>query len=156
AALSRDVETVADEVGARRGVGVSLGAGALLASVATHPARWERLVLALPSVFDQARDALATKTTDALADAVEANDQDAIAKLLLELQPAAIRNKPAVTMWVRRHAATIGGTPVALALRSFPHQIPVSNPTELAAFRGDVLVLAQRDDPAHPVDVAER
>ena len=155
-ALADDVTAVADEVGAHRGVGVSLGAGALLTCVVRDPSRWDRLVLALPADVDELRDLDVTATGSSLADAIESNDPIEIGRLLLLLQPSSVRNRTLVKLWARRHAAEIGGTPVAQMLRELADQTPVDAMEQLAAFEGRVLVLAQRDDPAHQVAVAER
>ena len=113
-------------------------------------------MLALPSALDEPRKPPTSTVTDALADAIDARDPIAIGELLLQLQPSSIRRKPAVTLWVRRHASAIAGTTLSRALRTLPHRVPVANAAELAAFEGQVLVLAQRDDPTHPVTIAER
>ena len=51
--FARDIEAVATEYGATRAVGTSLGAGALMRILASHPDRFERLVFLLPAGLDR-------------------------------------------------------------------------------------------------------
>ncbi|HVQ18638.1 MAG TPA: alpha/beta hydrolase [Actinomycetes bacterium] len=154
-ALADDVEAVANVSGANRALGVSLGAGALLALLVRQPARFERVVLALPSAIDQARGHEAVELFDHIADAVAANDQITLVRLLLQLQPPAVRQRPDIVVWARRHASQIGGTAVQQPLRALARAAPVASRTVLEAVDVPVLVLAQRDDPVHPVATAE-
>lgn len=155
-ALVGDLNAVADEVGASRAVGVSAGAAVLLASMTRDPSRFDRLVLALPSIVDEARSPDELAVTDRLADAVAANDPIETARLLLELQPQPLRSTPPLQIWARRHAAELVGTPVDHLIRALPRLVPVSDVSLLRAVDQPVLVLAQAGDPAHPVAVAER
>jgi pimeloyl-ACP methyl ester carboxylesterase len=153
--LADDVRQVADEGGATRALGVSLGAGALVRLLTQTPDRFERVVLALPGPLTAPRDAELLAVTDSLADAVAANDPIALGRQLLQLQPPAARSRMDASLWARRHAAEIGGTAVAGALRHLPRQRAVESLDALAGVTAQVLVLAQRDDPVHPVSSAE-
>lgn len=155
AGLAADVRTVADTVGASRALGVSLGAGALLRLLVDEPARFERVVLALPGPVVTSRDAALREVTDALADAVEANDPIAMGRALVRLQPAAARGRTDVRLWARRHAADLGGTAVSGALRHLPRQQVLPTLDALGAVTASVLVLGQRDDEVHPLGAAE-
>lgn len=155
-ALADDVAAVADDEGATRAVGVSLGAGALIALAGREPGRFERLVLAMPAALDRPRPADQVAAAAALADAVDAGDQPEISRLLIALQPPAARGRMDLRIWARRHADWLARTPVARALRTFPALAPLADPGELAAVTAPVLVLAQRDDPVHPLAVAEQ
>ena len=53
--LADELRRSADAAGARRAVGVSLGAGAIMRLIATAPDRFERLVLVLPASLDSPR-----------------------------------------------------------------------------------------------------
>jgi pimeloyl-ACP methyl ester carboxylesterase len=156
AELADDVRRVADEVGATRALGVSLGAGALVRLLAHSPDRFERVVLALPGPLTEPRADDLLAVTDALADAVSANDPVAIGKCLALLQPESARNRADVSLWARRHAAEIGGTAVAGALRAMPRQRVLNSLDALAAVSAPVLVLAQRDDVVHPLASAQQ
>ena len=59
------------------------------------------------------------------------------------------------SLWARRRRRQIGGTAVAGALRRLPRQRVVDTLDALASVTAQVLVLAQRDDPIHPLDSAE-
>jgi len=155
-ALAADVEAVVVETGSTRAVGVSLGAGALLNLAIRRPQRFDRMVLALPSVINETRDPAMAALAAEIADAVDANDQVVLSRLLLQLQPPSVRGRADVGLWARRHAADVGGTPVSRVLRALPRQVPVSDPAQLETLDLPVLVLAQRDDPSHPVEVAEQ
>lgn len=156
AALADDVVAVADEEGATRALGVSLGAGALLAAAARDPGRFERLVLALPGAVDRARAPDAVTAAVELADAVDAGDQAAIVRLLTSLQPPSVRGRMDLKVWARRRADEIARTPLSRPLRTLPGLPPVADVARLANVGVPVLVLAQRDDPTHPMEAAER
>ncbi len=165
-ALADDVAAVADDVVARHALGVSLGAGALLALALRQPQRFTRLVLALPAALDASTEVLVTQERDEsieqsqqLADALDARDAVAVGHLLLQLQPEAVRARPDVRLWSRRHADVLLSTPVARALRRLPSELPLTEATSasaLATLAIPVLVLAQRDDVRHPLVVAQR
>lgn len=154
--LATDVLAVADVVGADRALGISAGAGALLAAVARDPGRFDRLVLAVPAVLDQPREDVAMDRFATLADQVEAGDVDAVAATLLLGRPAPARSVPAVQEWCREQAEELvaTGVPLATALRVLPGQTPLPDASALAAVRCPVLVLGQEDDQTHPATVA--
>lgn len=153
--LAADVLAVADAVAATRALGVSLGAASLVRLLADAPGRFERVVLALPGPF-AGRDAEQLADTDALASAVEANDPIAMGHALMLMQPEAARGRSDVRLWARRHAAELGGSAVAGALRHLPRQQVVASLAALKAVTASVLVLGQRGDSAHPVSAAEQ
>jgi hypothetical protein len=158
--LGRQVRAVLDAVGATGAVGVSMGAGALLAALAqagatagdTFPVR--RLVLCLPPAAPGGpppAEAVVRRFA-AMADALDAADVEGLARLLRAHQPAAVRRLPAVVLWARRHAADLvaaRAAGLATMLRALPGEIPPAPATAL-----DTLVIAQEGDKAHPVEAA--
>ncbi|MCI0689664.1 MAG: alpha/beta hydrolase [Sporichthyaceae bacterium] len=155
-ALAAELAAVADYTAAGRAVGVSLGAGALTTLLASQPARFERLVFFLPAVLDRPRRDAVLDRLRAMARYVDERDVDALADLLLDEQPAAVRDRPDVRAFVRRQARSLVGTPVSAALRQLPDQVPIPDRAVLAAVHAPALVIAQRGDSAHPVWVAEQ
>ena len=155
AGLADDVRAVADEVGATRALGVSLGAGALLRMLVDARSQFDRAVLALPGPPLGDRDDGLLAVSDSLADAVASNDPIAMGRGLVALQPEATRGRSDVRLWARRHAADIGGSAVADALRLLPRQPVISSVDDLQSVTASVLVLAQRGDDVHPVAAAE-
>lgn len=154
AELAAEVEAVADAVGATQALGISMGAGSLCAGLVERPDRFDRVALVLPAVIDRPRPEAATGRFAVLADLVESGDVDAVAAHLLEEQPPGVRADPAVRAWCRDQAGRLVGTDLADGLRSLPHQVAVPDREALRRVTAPVLVLAQEDDPAHPVDVA--
>lgn len=153
--LADDVRAVADAVGATRAVGVSLGAAALVKLLADAPTRFDRVVLALPGPVHGGRGHHLLAVSDALADAVAANDPIAMGRGLVALQPEAAQGRSDVRLWARRHAADIGGSAVAEALRQLPRRQVLASLAALGEVTASVLVLAQRGDEVHPVSAAE-
>jgi pimeloyl-ACP methyl ester carboxylesterase len=153
--LAADARTIADAVKATRALGVSLGAGALVRLLADEPGRFDRVVLALPGHGGGERDAALLAVTDDLAEAVDANDPIAIGAALARLQPEAARSRSDVRLWSRRHAADLGGSAVAGALRHLPRQEVLPSLDVLGVVTASVLVLGQRGDVRHPVSAAE-
>jgi pimeloyl-ACP methyl ester carboxylesterase len=155
-ALSDGVAQVATEADATQALGVSLGAAVLLDLLIRDSRRFERVVLALPAVIDSARPAASLQRGEDLADAIDANDQTTISRLLLELQPLPVRSRADVRLWARRRASELLGSDAAAALRALPRDAPVTLPEDLRRITAPVLVLGQQHDPEHPVQVAER
>lgn len=153
--LADQVEALAGQVGATRALGVSMGAGALLAQLARCPDRYQRVVLVLPAALDRPRPAAALARFAELAEAVGAGDTERLSGLLLAEQPAAVRHRTEVRVWVRQRAGRLAGTPVARGLRELPGQVPLAEASVLTAVTAPALVLAQPGDDAHPVEVAE-
>jgi pimeloyl-ACP methyl ester carboxylesterase len=152
--LAGELRAVADEVRATRALGVSLGSHTLLRLVADTPERFERLVFVLPAALDGLSPSSHGR---AMADLVEQRDIEGLARMLVDWQPPAVRELPAVRLWARRHADDLAGTPIARALRDLPEQVPLPEGLAgLSRVTAPALVIAQRGDPIHPVAVAER
>lgn len=157
AELAAEVRAAADAVGARRALGVSMGAGALLAGLADDPDRFDRVVLVIPAALDAPRGDTGMSGLSRLADRLEAGDVDGAAAEVLAEQPAAVQDDPAVVDWCRERAEEMVSWDAGLvrALRVVPGRTPLVDRAALAEVRCPVLVLAQADDPVHPVAVAE-
>jgi pimeloyl-ACP methyl ester carboxylesterase len=154
AALAGQLRAVADEVGATRALGVSLGSHALLSLIAQTPDRFDRLVFVLPAGLDTPAG---RPERLALADRIEARDVEGIAALLRGDQPAAVRDLPAVRLWARRRADELAGSALAVAAREVPPLIPL--PQGLGVLQqvlAPALVLVQGGDEVHPVAVGAR
>jgi pimeloyl-ACP methyl ester carboxylesterase len=154
-ALADDVLRVADDEQATQALGVSFGAAVLLAALAQEPGRFDRLVLALPATIDRPRPPEAVAAGHRLADALDSGDQVEVTRLLVELQPPAVRPRMDVRTWARRHADWLAGSAVSRPLRALSGAAPLADAQALARVEVPVLVLAQTDDPVHPVSVAE-
>lgn len=152
--LAAELWAVADHVGASQALGISMGAGALCAGLAGDPGRFERLVLVIPAALDTPRADTAMARFAVLAELVEANDREGVARHLLEQEPAAVRAEAGVRTWARDQAERLIGTGVGRALRTLPHRTPVADRAVLSAVQAPVLILAQEGDPAHPASVA--
>ncbi|GAA4853249.1 hypothetical protein GCM10025787_41200 [Saccharopolyspora rosea] len=152
ASLARDVLSAADEAGATRAVGVSLGAGALTRIAAEHPDRFDRLALLLPAALDEPRGATATRAYERLADAVALAASDGGAKLR-EILAADVPPGVDVGDHVERRARAL--LRLEDALRTLPRRCPLDDAAVLAPVRSDVLVIAAEGDPMHPTEVAE-
>jgi 3-oxoadipate enol-lactonase len=130
--IAADLWAVAREVGATRAVGVSLGAGALVALLAARPDAFDRVALLLPATLDRPRPA---QTVDDLVSAVELPD-GVEAGAYLQSRAAAFRRLNA-------------------AVAALPSQVSVADPGVLARVPTRVLVVAATDDPLHPEAVAK-
>jgi len=81
---------------------------------------------------------------------------EGLTALLLEGEPASVRTRPDVQLWCGRQAVAMAGTPVSRALRALPTAVPLADSRVLAAVTAPALVIAQEQDPLHPVWVAEQ
>jgi 3-oxoadipate enol-lactonase len=149
--LADDLLAVANEVGATRAVGLSLGAGALLRVVASHPGRFERLAFVMPASLDQVRDDRATAWLLRLAAAIDGRDEDAIAALLLLEVPAAVRERTGARLLVQRRARQLASGPPP---RPAGQVRPLEDLACLADVTAPALVVGQQDDDLHPLEVA--
>ncbi|MDE9365535.1 alpha/beta hydrolase [Luteipulveratus sp. YIM 133132] len=156
AALAGELRAVADHVGATRALGVSMGAGALCHWLAQQPDRFERVVLVIPAVLDTPRRDAALDRLLRMGELADERDVDGVTDLLLQEQPAAERERAAVIGWCRAQAETIVRTDVSRALRTIPHEVAMSSREALRRVDVPVLLIAQEEDPAHPVWVAEQ
>jgi pimeloyl-ACP methyl ester carboxylesterase len=155
-ALADELRAVADHVGATQALGVSMGAGALCSLLARTPLRFERLVLVIPAVLDQPRTDDALGRFVEMAQLVDQDDVEGLTALLLESEPVSVRDRPAVRLWCGRQAVAMVQATVSPALRTLPTAVPLTDRRVLAAVSAQVLVVAQEQDPLHPVWVAEQ
>ena len=149
--LGEDLLAVADEHGATRALGVSMGAGALLALLAQRPDRFERVVLFLPGAVDRPRTDDAVRRLAALADALEAGDAAAVERLVRDELSPDLQQAPYVAA---RTAFLLASPGIAVAVRSLPDRTPVPDRAVLGGITAKVLLLAQEGDPLHPAQVA--
>jgi pimeloyl-ACP methyl ester carboxylesterase len=153
-ALAAELRAVVDAYGASRGLGVSLGAGALLLDAWSRPASYERLVLVLPSAIDRPRHDGAVRRLQRMAALVDGGDVEGLAADLVAQQPSAARDRPDVAVWAHRQATRLVHTAVGRALHDLPAAHPLESGADLAAIRCRVLVLGQEGDEAHPAAIA--
>ena len=153
--LGRDLLAVADEHGATRALGVSMGAGALLSLLAAHPARFERVVLFLPGALDRPRTDDAVRRLTALATALETGDRAVVEQYVEDELPPDLHGLPAAASYLSSRVEFLLGSPgIAVAVRSLPASLPVPDRTALGGVTAQVLVLGQEGDPLHPAQVA--
>jgi pimeloyl-ACP methyl ester carboxylesterase len=151
--LGDDLLSVADEHGASRALGVSMGAGALLSLLARHPSRFEKAVVFLPGALDRPRTDDAVRRFSALVDALARQDLDGVRAFVRDEIPADLRDRAAAYIDVRsQFLLDSPGIPVGVA--SLPPVTPVDDRSSLAAVAAEVLVLGQEGDPLHPAQVA--
>ncbi len=150
--LADDLLTVADAFDATRAVGLSLGSSALLRALSRDPARFERLAFVLPAAIDDSRRDGATERLHRLGAAIAASDADAAAEHLLEELPAVVRARRGVELLVRRRAASLVTRPAPAP--AFDDR-PLHDRALLPQLTVPSLVMAQEDDPLHPVELAQ-
>ena len=154
--LADDLRAVADEFGATRALGVSMGAGALCRLLAQTPDRFERVVFFLPAVLDEPRPPTAMARMTALFAAVEADDMPAAAGLLSAEIPASLRDRPAAWRYVRERLDALFRDGLAKGLLNLPTDVALPDRSALRATTAAALVIGCRFDPAHPPAIAEQ
>lgn len=150
--VAEDVAGIADEVGATRAVGVSLGAGALTRIAATRPTGFERLALLLPASLDRPRDPATTHAFTRLAEAVALAASDGGSRLR-SLIGDEVPTATDVGDYVERRATAL--MRLEDALRSVSSRCPLEHATSLAEVTTRVLVIGATEDALHPPEVAE-
>lgn len=155
AAVAAELMAVADATGATRGLGVSLGAGALLRAALDQPDRFERLVFVLPATIDTPRTDPAIVRMQLMAEHIEHRDLAALAEALVAEQPEAVRERADVQVWASKQARRLAATSLARGLRELPQRHPIEDRSELAVITAPALVIGQEGDEAHPAAIAE-
>ncbi len=156
AAVDRVLAAVAAPGVRPRALGVSLGAGVLLAGLAQRPDRYAQVVLVLPADLEGTHPPTVQAHFAAMARCVQDGDRDGLVGLLTEELPAALRSHAEATAWVAQRAVEMLASDVAWALRLLPAQASVPDPSLLSRVTVPVLLLAAEDDPMHPVGAARR
>ena len=150
--LADDLRAVADRSGAECAVGLSLGAGALMRVLTDEPDRFARVAFVLPAAIDATRADGATLRLEALGDAIDAGDTDAVHEILLSEVPAEVRDRRGVSTLVRRRAVQLSSRPAPRPLRD---DRPLHDRSVLADVDVPALVVGQAGDPLHRLDVAQ-
>jgi 3-oxoadipate enol-lactonase len=154
--LAADLRAVADDFGATRALGVSLGSGALCRLLVQTPDRFSRVVFFLPAVLDEPRPPATMARIKALLEAVEAEDAPAAASLLSADIPASLRDRPAAWRYIRERLDALMRDGLAPGLADLASQTAVPDRTALRTVTASALVIGCRSDPAHPPAVAEQ
>jgi 3-oxoadipate enol-lactonase len=154
--LAGDLRAVADQAGATRAVGVSMGAGALCRLLAETPDRFERVVLYLPAPLDGVRPAAAVTRLARLLAALESGEAAAVADAVEAEMPPSVRNSPAGWAYLRQRVEQLLQDGLAPELDTLWREPAVPSPERLGAVTAPVLVIGCVGDDVHPVSVAER
>jgi 3-oxoadipate enol-lactonase len=152
--VAAELTAVMTAYAARRAVGVSLGAGAILRAACQAPESFDRLVLVLPGALDAPRHDAAIDRMRRMAELVRAGDLEALTVALVEEQPLGARGRADVRVWAGRQARRLAGSNVAHALLDLPQRFPLDPPGDLTAVTCPVLVVGQEGDGAHPAELA--
>jgi pimeloyl-ACP methyl ester carboxylesterase len=109
----------------------------------------------MPAHADGPRSLASLELVAGLREGLVRRDQTAIMAALLAMQPKSVRERLTVKVWARRQAdAVVSMNLLPLIDRLTDALPPVAE--ALGAIDVPVLVIAQRDDPMHPVDAARR
>jgi 3-oxoadipate enol-lactonase len=151
--FARDLEAVADHVGATRAVGTSLGAGAIAHLITRNPGRFERMVwllpaaLDLPFAFGDRYEALAStldgKSPEEAIEAVMADPDRAAGYLRTPWRFDLDR-----LMWEHEHPDG-----VARAIRGAISDWPVQDRNDLRRVTAPTMLICVDGDPIHPAEL---
>ncbi|HEX3908365.1 MAG TPA: alpha/beta hydrolase [Mycobacteriales bacterium] len=149
--LAEDLTAVCRSYGATRAVGASMGAGGALRAVIDGLVSFDRMVLLTPSVIDSAHSDHELEDLLLLADLVADGDVQAVATELLRRLPEPVRARAGAPRMAQAQAARLAARPPARGARG---AVPVEDLALLSRVTCPVLILAQTNDPLHPVSVA--
>ena len=152
--VTNELMAVVSAYDARRALGLSLGAGAIMRAACESPGSFDRLVLVLPGALDRPRHDPAIQRMQRMARLVETGDLEGLTTSLIEDQPIGARSRPDVQVWAGRQARRLARSNVAHALLDLPPRFPLDAPADLSVVTCPVLVLGQEGDAAHPVGLA--
>ena len=166
ARLADDLRRVLRASGARRAVGVSIGAATVLRllaeeAAADRAAPLEAVVLLAPVVLDEpAGTALpaARRRVEALQAAARDDDLVAVQRLLASDVPEDLRDDPAVRRALAERAARLvaGQTPSVLGELLHDAPLDAEHLSALGRVRVRATVVGQEGDALHPAAVARR
>jgi pimeloyl-ACP methyl ester carboxylesterase len=148
---AEDLAAVCRTHGATRAVGASMGAGGALRAVIDGLVSFDRMVLVTPSVIDAAHSDHELEDLLLLADLVAKGDVEAVATELLRRLPEPVQARAGAPRMAQAQAARLAARPPARGARG---AVPVEDLAFLSRVTCPVLVLAQANDPLHPVSVA--
>ncbi|MGY0234953.1 alpha/beta fold hydrolase [Longispora urticae] len=154
--LAEDLRAVADQSGATRAVGVSLGAGALCRLLAAEPTRFSKIVLFLPAVLDEPRPAAARIRLGGLLRAIASADREAVAAEVAAEVPAELRGTSAARAFLTLRTTALLSSGLGASLAGLPDQTAVDSAEPLKAVTAEALVIGCRGDTLHPAETAER
>jgi 3-oxoadipate enol-lactonase len=151
--LARDLEAVADDVGATRAIGTSLGAGAIANLIARRPDRFERMVWLLPAALDlpfafqdryeQLAARLDGKTPQQALEEVLADP-----RRVAEYVQSPWRFELDRLMWDHDHPEG-----VARAIRGAVADFPLEDREDLRRVTAPVMLICVEGDEIHPADL---
>lgn len=148
--LAEDLREIADAHRATRALGVSMGAGTLLRTVADAPDRFERLVLVLPAVVAGPRGPSAA----AYWSRVFSSEPEELAALLAEEIPPQARE--AARGFVDEQVAALTGRRGRRMFAEIAADNPLADEAPLKAVEVPVLLIGAEGDPRHPAEVTRR
>jgi 3-oxoadipate enol-lactonase len=147
--LAGELREVADKVGARQAIGVSMGAGALVRLASEDPGRFDRLVLVQPAALDGRRSPEAVRAMRRLSDAVATGDRAALVRQLRSGLPSCCGD---LGDYLDRRVTAL--LRLGDALRVLPDRTPLACAESLAPVSARVLVISGVGDPLHAETVA--
>ncbi|GAA1811853.1 hypothetical protein GCM10009682_36520 [Luedemannella flava] len=153
--LAGDLRGVADRFGARRALGVSLGAAALAQLLTRTPDRFDRVVFVIPAVLDEPRSTHAADRSRALLEAVNDGDQATASDLLAQDIPTSVRDSPAAWQYLRDRLDQLFRDGLAPSLVDLTDQPALPDRALLRAVTARALVIGCVGDRTHPARVAE-
>jgi pimeloyl-ACP methyl ester carboxylesterase len=153
AGLAAELRAVRAAYGASRGLGVSLGAGALLRSAVSSPDTFERLVVVLPPALDRPRSGRALERVQAMGQHAASHDVEGLTALLLAEQPEDVRRRRATQIWARSQAERLSSPALRDVIGQIPGLVPLEDRGLLTRLTAPVLLIGQEEDEAHPSSV---
>lgn len=150
--LAEDLLTVADAFDASQACGLSLGCGAILRVLMANPNRFDRLGFVMPAALNQQRSQDDIGRLVELGAAIESRDLDQLIEVLKRDVPSELHgDRVTHILLARRAAELLAMTPPAPG----KPDNPVTDMDQLANITAPSLVLAQRNDRLHSVEIAE-
>lgn len=156
ALLARQLRAVADDHGATRALGISMGAGALCRLLAETPDRFEKVVFFLPAVLSVPRGRTAISSLAKLDAAAESGDAAAVAAVINADLPEAVRGTPAALAYATARAKTLCLPSMRRVPAALAADVAVGDESLLRRVTARALVLGCEDDAAHPAPIARR
>ena len=153
--FARDLRAVSDAYGATRGVGTSLGAGALLRLMVEDRDRYDRVVFLLPAGLDgpfRHRERYLP-----MAEALESGPLDEAIEAILAHpeRRAAYLTAPWLEAYDRANFERINPVGVPRAIREVTLDWPVEDRAVLASLHTPAMIIARGGDEIHAIEVAE-
>ncbi|WP_206502809.1 alpha/beta fold hydrolase [Streptomyces chrestomyceticus] len=156
AGLADDLRAMAAHTGARRILGLSMGASAAVRVLGQQPNRFERAVLLRPTTLDTPLDTVARREARAVTEAAERGDLSALQHFVTQRIPGTHRRQNSALDLIAARVDVLTSPGGRATLAAMVTDTPRTPPARLREVGTATLVVGVLGDALHPESTAQR